>query len=131
MERLLKEMTLDNGLELRVTDESNQYYADFWNLRMVIRGQIKVTSNHLEAISPSTPAEGEVKEALGSEVIYCRELTRIGVRETDKEEQIQMLLVSFEQNALPYLQHPSFPEKLVLHQWQKMVEERAKGKVEA
>lgn len=122
-------MTLDNGLVLRVTDESTQYYADFWNLKMVIRGHVKVASDHLQAISPSTPAEGEAKEALGSEVTYCRELTRIGVREADKENQIQTLLGSFEQNALPYLQHPSFPGKLILHHWHKMVEEHTKGEV--
>ena len=124
MERLLKEMTLDNGLVLRVTDESTHYYADFWNLKMVIRGHVEVASNHLQALSPSTPAEVKAKEALGSEVIYCRELTRIGVRKADKEEQIQTLLGSFEKNTLPYLRHPSFPEKLVLDHWQKMAEER-------
>ena len=130
MERLLKEITLGNGLVLRVTDESTQYYADFWNLKMVIRGHVEVASDHLQAISPTTPAEGEAKKALGSEVTYCRELTRIGVRETDKEEQIHMLLGSFEQNTLPYLRHPSFPEKLVLHHWQKMVAEHTTGEVE-
>jgi hypothetical protein len=56
-------------------------------------------------------------------VAYLRELTRIGVREAEKEKTIQSLLGSFEENTLPYLQYPSFPEKLVRHQWKKMVEE--------
>ncbi len=42
MERLLKELTLDNGLVLEVTDESSNYYADFWNLKIVIRGKVEV-----------------------------------------------------------------------------------------
>ncbi len=63
------------------------------------------------------------------EVNYQRELIRIGVRGADKEEQIQTLLGSFEQNALPYLRHPTFPEKLVIHQWQKIIEERTRGEV--
>jgi len=130
VKRLLKELTLDNGLVLKVTDESTQYYADFWNLKMVIRGYVKVASDYLQAISPSNPAEGEAKEALGGEVVYHRELTRIGVREADKEGQIQTLLLSFELNTLPYLQHPSFPEKLVIHQWKKMVEVRTRGEVD-
>jgi len=129
VESLLKELTLDNGLLLKVTDESTQYYADLWNLKMVIKGRIKVTSDHLKTICPSNPLEQEAKEALGAEVGYHRELTRIGVRGADKEEQIQTLLGSFEQNALPYLRHPTFPEKLVIHQWQKIIEERTRGEV--
>jgi hypothetical protein len=123
--RLLKEWTLDNGLVLEVHDESAQYYADFWNLKVVIRGRVKVQPEHLQAICPSSPSEQEAKEALAlnGEVAYLRELTRIGVREAEKEKTIQSLLGSFEENTLPYLQYPSFPEKLVRHQWKKMVEE--------
>ncbi len=43
--------------------------------------------------------------------------------EADKEETIQRLVGSFEENTLPYLRYPSFPEKLVRAQWRKMVEE--------
>lgn len=123
MGRLLKEWTLANGLVLEVYDESTQYYADFWNLKVVIRGTVKISYEYLQAICPSNPSEQEAKEALGSEAVYCRELTRIGVREAEKEKNIQSLLGSFEENTLPYLKHPSFPEKLVRHQWQTMVEE--------
>jgi len=130
VERLLKEWTLDNGLLLKVADESTQYYADLWNLKMVIKGRIKVTSDHLKAICPSSPLKQEAKETLGTEVAYHRELTRIGVRGAEKEERIRTLLGSFEQNALPYLRHPTFPEKLVIHQWQKIIEERTRGEVE-
>ena len=126
MGRLLKEWTLANGLALEVHDESAQYYADFWNLKVVIRGTVKVSYEYLQAICPSNPFEQEAKEALGSEAVYRRELTRIGVREAEKEKNIQSLLGSFEENTLPYLKHPSFPETLVRHQWQTMVEELTK-----
>lgn len=123
MGKLLKGWTLDNGLVLEVHDESAQYYADFWNLKVVITGTVKVQPGYLQAICPLNPSEQEAKEALGGEVAYRRELTRIGVREAEKKKNIQTLLDSFEENTLPYLNHPSFPEKLVRHQWQKMVEE--------
>ena len=97
---------------------------------MVIKGRIKVASDHLKAIYPSSPFEQEAKEALGAEVAYHRELTRIGVRGTEKEEQIQTLLGSFKKNALPYLRHPTFPKKLLIHQWKKKVEERTEREVE-
>ena len=121
--KLLKGWTLDNGLVLEVHDESSQYYADFWNLKVVIRGTVKVQPEYLQTICPLNPSEQEAKEALGGAVAYRRELARMGVREAEKEKNIQTLLGSFEENTLPYLKHPSFPEKLVRHQWQKMVEE--------
>ena len=123
MGKLLKGWTLENGLVVEVYDESAQYYADFWNLKIVIRGTVKVQSEYLRTICPLNPSEQKAKEALGGEAAYHRELTRIGVREAEKETTIQMLLNSFEENTLPYLRYPSFPEKLVRHQWQKKVEE--------
>jgi hypothetical protein len=121
--RLLKELSLDNGLMLKITDESSNYYADFWNLKVVIKGKAQVAPDHLQAITPSNPSEQEAKEALGNEVAYHRELTRIGVRKDEKEATIQKLLGSFEENSLPYLEHPSFPERMVRSHWKKLAEE--------
>lgn len=120
MEPLLKELTLDNGIVLEVT---SNYYADFWNLKVVIRGTVKVAPDYLRAISPSNPYEQEAKEALGYEVPYHRELTRIGVREAEKEATIQKLLGSFEENFLPYLEHSSFPKKMVRSHWKQLADE--------
>jgi hypothetical protein len=127
LEPLLKELPLDNGIVLEVTDESSNYYADFWNLKVVIRGTAKVTPDHLRAINPSNPYEQESKEALGYEVLYHRELTRIGVREAEKEATIQKLLGSFEENSLPYLEHSFFPKKMARSRWKKLADE-IKGK---
>jgi hypothetical protein len=128
--RLLKEWTLANGLVLEVHDKSAQYYADFWNLKVVIRGTVKIQPKYIKAICASTPFEQEVTEALGDEVVYRRELSRRGVRETEKEQTIQKLLSSFKENTLPYLKHPAFPEKLVRHQWQKLAEELTEKEVD-
>lgn len=120
MEPLLKELTLDNGIVLEVT---SNYYADFWNLKVVIRGTVKVAPDYLQAIIPTNPYEQEAKEALGYEVPYHRELTRIGVGEAEKEATIQKLLGSFEENSLPYLEHSSFPKKMVRSRWKKLADE--------
>lgn len=127
MKSLLKELTLDNGLVLEVTDESSNYYADFWNLKVVIRGTVKVAPDYLRAISPSNPYEQEAKGALAYEVPYHRELTRIGVREAEKKAAIQKLLGSFKENSLPYLEHSFFPKKMVRSHWKKLADE-IKGK---
>jgi hypothetical protein len=64
---------------------------------------------------------------LGCEVPYHRELTRIGVREVEKEAAIEKLLGSFKENSLPYLEHSSFPKKVVRSHWKKLTDE-IKGK---
>jgi len=124
---LLKELVLGNGLVLEVTDESSNYYTNFWNLKVVISGTAKVTPAHLEAICPTNPSEEEAKRALGGEVPYHRELTRIGVREEEKEAIIQRLLGSLEENSLPYLRHPSFAGRMVISHWKRLADE-IKGK---
>jgi hypothetical protein len=127
VDSLLKELTLDNGLVLEVRDESFNYYANFWNLKIVISGTVKVKPAYLEAIFPANPYEQKAKRALGGEVAYHRELTRIGVREAAKEATIQRLLGSFKENSLPYLGHPCFPERMVISHWKRLVDE-IKGK---
>ena len=127
--RLIKEWTLENGLVLEIHDQSSQYYADFWNLEVVIRGTVRVRSEYLQSICPASPSEQEAKEALGGAVVYHRTLTRIGVREDEKEKNIQKLLDSFEENTLPYLRYPSFPEKLVRTQWTKLAEKLTRTEI--
>jgi hypothetical protein len=123
VENLLKELTLGNGLVLEITDESSNYYADYWNLKIVIRGTVKVTPDHLQTIIPITPYEQQAKKALGREVPYYRELTRIGVRKAEKEAAIQKLLSSFKENSLPYLGHYSFPKKMVRSHLKRLADE--------
>jgi hypothetical protein len=127
VENLLKELTLGNGLVLEIMDESSNYYADFWILKVVIRGAVKVAPDHLQTIIPTKPYEQEAKEALGCEVPYHRELSRIGVRKAEKEAAIQKLLVAFEESSLPYIEHSSFPKKMVTSHWKKLANE-IKGK---
>ncbi len=123
MGKLFKTLTLDNGLVLQVIDESSNYYADFWNLKVVIRGTVTVRPEYLQDISPTNPAEREAKSTVGPEVEYYRELTQIGVREAELEEGISRLLQHFEENSLPYLQHPSFPESMVKKRWRELAKE--------
>ena len=126
MGKLLKGWTLDNGLVLEVHDESTQYYADFWNLKVVIKGKVKPEC--LQDIIPSSQHELEAKKALQEDVEYYRELTQIGVREAKLAQNIRRLLQHFEKNSLPYLQHPSFPEKMVRTGWREWTRENKIGR---
>ena len=108
---------------LEITDESDNYYADFWNLKVVIKGKVRVAPDRLRSIRPTNPYEQEALEALGYEVPYHREITRIWVRKAEKKATIKKLLGSFEENSLPYLEHPAFPERMVRSHWKKLADE--------
>ena len=41
MGKLIKKLILNNGLALEITDDSSNYYSDFWNLKVVIKGKVK------------------------------------------------------------------------------------------
>jgi len=123
LEDLIKRVTLENGFVLEINDESSNYYADFYNLKVVIKGTVKVKSEYLRNIVPSDQYEREAKKALRGEVKYYRELTKIGVKKTDLKENIRKLLRHFEENSLPYLHHPSFPERMVLKRWKELAQD--------
>lgn len=126
MGKLIKKLILNNGLVLEITDDSANYYSDFWNLKVVIKGKVKPEC--LQDIIPSSRHELEAKKALQEDVEYYRELTRIGVREAKLAQNIRRLLQHFEENSLPYLQHPSFPEKMVRTRWREWTRENKTGR---
>lgn len=126
MGKLIKKLILNNGLALEITDDSSNYYSDFWNLKVVIKGKVKPEC--LQDIIPSSRHELEAKKALREDLEYYRELTQIGVREAKLAQNIRRLLQHFEENSLPYVQHPSFPEKMVRTRWREWTRENKIGR---
>jgi len=121
--RHMKEFAFENGFRLEIIDESVNYYADFWNLKLVVRGRAEISQECLEDIVPTNSFEQMAKEALGDTVEYYREITQIGVRERELKENVARLLGDFENNALPYLMKSSFPKMMVKKRWAELAEE--------
>jgi len=109
---LLKKWSLENGLEVEVWDESENYWADFWNLKVVILAKGKVDPEWKRGLKD--PLEEEVLLDIGDELCYKREIVKVGVRETELSREREAVLRSFEGNALPYLRHPDFPRRFFL-----------------
>lgn len=112
MGRLLKRWTLENGLEVEVWDESENYWADFWNLRVLVLAKGKVDPEWKKVIKD--PFEEEALSEVGDELRYIREIVKVGIREADLTKEREAVLRSFEENALPYLRHPDFPRRFFL-----------------
>jgi len=113
--RPLKRWRLPNGLELEALDLSENYWADFWNLRILIRGKVPVPEG---LVDPSDPLGREALRELGKEVLYQREIVKVGVREADLEGERLRALRNFEENALKYLAHPDFPRRFALRRFE-------------
>lgn len=113
--RVLKRWRLPNGLELEALDLSENYWADFWNLRVLIRAKVPVPKGLKEGREPLAK---EAWDRLGDEVLYEREIVKVGVREGELREQMKDALRNFEENALPYLAHPDFPRRFVMRRFE-------------
>jgi len=123
MGKVLKRWELRNGLTLEAEDFSYNYYGEYWNIKVVIRGEIEVRPEYLDGLLAEEPYGEEAFRRLGKEVEYRREITQVGVPEERLQETIARLLGYFEENALPYIDHPSFPERFVRKRWREVAKE--------
>lgn len=112
MGTLLKRWTLENGLEVEVWDRSENYWADFWNLKVLVLAKGKVDPEWKKGYKD--PCEEEALSEIGDELCYKREIVKVGIKEADLSKEREAVLKSFEANALPYLRHPDFPRRLFL-----------------
>jgi len=123
MGKVLKRWELRNGLTLEAEDFSYNYYGEYWNIKVVIRGEIEVRPEYLDGLLAEEPHGEEAFRRLGKGVEYRREITQVGVPEERLQETIARLLGYFEENALPYIDHPSFPERFVRKRWREVAKE--------
>lgn len=112
MKRLLKRWLLENGLEVEVWDESENYWADFWNLKVLVLAKGKVDPEWKKEVKDTF--EEEALSEVGDEICYKREIVKVGIREADLSKEREAVLKSFKENALPYLRHPDFPKRFFL-----------------
>jgi len=118
--KLIKRYCLKNNLKLEVWDLSENYWADFWNLKLEIKGKIEVDPS---VFPKEDPLAEEAINAMGKEVFYKREIVKVGIREKDLPREIEKTLRFFEENALPYLQHPDFKRRFLLKEFEKTLKE--------
>ena len=112
MAAVIRTWRLIRGLIVEVEDESKNYYADYHNVKLVIRCRIAVKAEHLLALEGS-PSYARVVEAMGPSVEYVRVIGRAGVAGRDVLSVKDALLRSFEETALPYFNREGFEEKFV------------------
>ena len=123
MVKIITTLTLDNGLVLEVIDESTNCYTDLRSLKIVIRVTITVT------LSTSRPSPRLVPITRRHKMPWYPPSSTAGslggVREDEPQRNMQrpVPVRGFKDDTLPYLRHPSFPERIVKKRVEELTQE--------
>ena len=109
MTRIIREMTLENGLVVRFFDHTRQYYGDFYLVKIEISCEI-----------PLCPASfdepGDLEDArrlVGDPAVYSRTVEQMGVPSTAIGTVTERLMGNFITHSLPYFSAPGFPGRFL------------------
>ncbi len=113
-EGIVKKLDLDNGLVLRIVDESKKLVGDRWLVRCAAR--IDVPADCVKKQENGPNAE-DVRAALGDTIRFEQKRERNFIGEKEKEEVFESLCSFFLDTSLSYLAHPEFGPKFILKKY--------------
>lgn len=119
-EKPLQEIKLDNGLVLRIYDESKPIAAERWLVRMAARMEIPTASVSF----PRASENPQIAEVLGPVIVFEKKKERNFIAADKKDEVFRAMCDSFLKITRPYLSHPDFARKYVLRQYREQVAEK-------
>jgi hypothetical protein len=117
---------LANGLIIEISDESVNYFGDYFSLKIIVKCDMTVQPAYVEAFSASARYQ-QVLGLLGPKAEYRREITKPGVFAKDLLGVKAAVIESFEKNALPYFERADFAEKFVRKRFAEIEEELSKA----
>ncbi len=127
MDEMVRTDQLKNGLLVEFRDFSNRYYGDYHRVRVEVRCRCLLAEGYFAGSDDPQGDLRKVKEQLGAELSFVRNLEKMGVAGDAVAATRQGLIESFIQSTFPYLESPNFPVRLIareLAQVQKKVGSR-------
>ena len=122
----LKQVFLDNGLEIVFTDESNRYFGDYH--RVCVVATIVCNLQHLPvANSDDETFRRQAVEALGDQMSVVKRFERMGVPSAEVDSVRATLIDGFLRNASVYLSRPGYIRSLVSSELKKKPTHRFYG----
>jgi len=106
--------TLENGLNLEITDESRRMGADRWLVRLVMRMAFQVSDHYHEPAATGEPDRDELIGVIGPRAVYEAVRERLFVEDRAKQDVINDVCNMFLQDVVPYLGRPVFPRRYVV-----------------
>ncbi len=108
----IKQESLENGLQINFTDESNRYFGDYH--RVCVVATIVCNLRDLPADSPDEEAfRCRAVEAHGEQLSVVKRFERMGVSSADVEDVRNALIDDFLRHASAYLSRPEYIRSLV------------------
>jgi len=113
-ERIVKKLELDNGLVLKIVDESKKLVGDRWVVRCTAR--IDIPADCLKN-QENGPNPEQIRAALGDTVCFEQKRERNFIGEKEKDAVFDSLCSFFLDTNLSYLAHPEFGTKFILKKY--------------
>ena len=108
--KLIEEINLANGLNLKIFDLSRPVAADTFKVEIYFQTKVDLKESYFA--SPQDYAQ--VKDIMGDELTYENKRVRSFVYEKDQDSVREDLINTFKKNSLDYVAAVNFPRKLVL-----------------
>ena len=121
-EKLIKVTDLENGLVLKLYDESKKIAGDRW--LVCLSARIDVPVNDLLFEKDQSATTDEIKEAFGESVLFEVKRDRNFVEDDQKDAMFKEVCVSFLSSSISYLSHPDFAKRFVSKKFKEYMERR-------
>ena len=108
--KLIEEMNLANGLNLKIFDLSRTIAAKTVKVEICLQTKISLEESYFT----NTEDYVLVKNTLGAELVYEHTLERSFVPEENEDSVRDDLINTFKANSLDYLAAGNFPQKMAL-----------------
>jgi hypothetical protein len=120
-EKLIKAISLKNGLQLKIYDASRNLAGDRWLVSLIARMEIPVTEV-LKKNDPQTKEnENDIKDKLGEYIVFEQKRERIFVDIAERESVFQGMCDMFLDSSLDYLSRDTFPKHYILKKYKEQI----------
>lgn len=123
MSKIIKTYNLENQITAKITDETERYFGEYFNVILRLLAPIKIEKNFFNDENIFI----EAKYLLGDSITYSRIIEKKAVYEKDLEIVKESVIKDFEINSLAYLSRKSFVVKFIQ---KKVKDEKRKQEIE-
>lgn len=109
MNKLIREIPLDNGLTVRFFDSTRRYFGDYNQVRVRIQCEVPLTEELFEDAQSYQAA----LKTLGARADYSKEIEQQGVPSAEIDAAIEKVVQHFVDHSLAYFNNAAFAKKLV------------------
>lgn len=109
MAKMIREISLENGLVVRFFDHTRHYYGDFHLVKIEIACEIPLSGDYFDEQSDLE----EARIRFGESAFYRRSVERMGIPTTAISTVTEQLVDNFVSHSLPYFATPGFPGRFL------------------